>query len=303
MYDKGSLNTPSRGYVSNGDDTTFSQFGSANENVSDEELNAVYDELKELDVDLPMTFGSEATLVSAEALTIINERIKFERKCDIQMAAMVVQRDDHILEATSRGLMLGHMGPLAHALYSIEALLKMNDRAKGVIAHEYRKIEVNNQSIAMIQKLVEEAHTNTAIYDKLRHEFNDSSQKLTSMRNTYHVQQQGPSYIQPDYRSTSGSANVNLQRVYKPATSPYRRRIGADLTGGRPHTSLYPRGSTSTSVASIPSTSKKTASLGDRLLQTSPTPEAGVKYLFGPSKKTATFEEDDEEQILEALEG
>ena len=58
-----------------------------------------------------MSFGSEATLVTAVALAVIKDRIKYAHKCDVLTAAMAIQRDDHVLEATSRGVMLGHMGP------------------------------------------------------------------------------------------------------------------------------------------------------------------------------------------------
>ena len=76
---------------------------SGDEYSDDDDHTAGYDGLEELDLNLPIAFGSESTLVSSKALTVINDRIKYDNEKDARIAAMVVQQDNHVLEATSCG--------------------------------------------------------------------------------------------------------------------------------------------------------------------------------------------------------
>jgi hypothetical protein len=91
------------------------------------------------DLDLPMEFGTESTLVSREALEAIEQRIQWEHREDTKIAAYIMEQHDSIWEATTRGLILGRMGPLAHGLYAIESLYQSNARARSVITCEHHQ--------------------------------------------------------------------------------------------------------------------------------------------------------------------
>jgi len=253
-----------------------------------------------------MPFGSEATLVSAEALTVIEDCIKYDHKCDALIAAMVIQRDDRALEATSHGLMLGHMGPVAHALYAIEALLRMNDRAKRVIIYEHHKIRQNNESIATIQRMIEESYANAAIYNQLRQQVNTSSHELGTMRNSYHIQQQGPSYINATYHRVVSGPAVNTRRNHpsrsgQPTTPTTRRSsLSLDAITATPSASCSARTTTPAgSFVSVSPASSISAAFGAGI-SGSQMPHFGVKHLFGVSGNEK-IDEDDEDAIFEAL--
>ena len=181
-----------------------------------------------------------------------------------------------------------HMGPVAHALYAIEALLHMNGN-----------IHSNNELIAAIQ-LTEEAHVNTAIYNELRSQFNATLSSLVTTRSSRHT-------------ATAAASRALLSSGEYAAPKPgLPQRLHAHLASAlsfgyasAPGTSIVGptggRASTPCSVASVASGSTITASFsGHPSVQASPTPHTGVKQLFGSSRNAEMIDED-EEEILEAL--
>jgi hypothetical protein len=138
--------------------------------------------LEKFDIDLPIQFGLESSLLTHETMHAIQDRITFEDSQDTAMAALMLQQADSVWEATARGLTMGRMGPLAHGLYAIEAIHQCNARSRAVIAYEHRKITSNNEIIEHIKREMEEAAINRAIYEDLKTKYASSGRELSSVR-------------------------------------------------------------------------------------------------------------------------
>jgi hypothetical protein len=119
--------------------------------------------------------------VSVEELQAIIDN-QGEHREDTKIAAYIMEQHDSIWEATTSGLILGRMGPLAHGLYAIESLHQSNARARSVITCEHRKIATNNELIADIEKEMEEAAMTRAIYADLKAKYENSGKELFGVR-------------------------------------------------------------------------------------------------------------------------
>jgi hypothetical protein len=133
------------------------------------------------DIEIPMQLGLETGLASPEARAQIQETIGYAHEEDAKIAALVLDKNNSVAEATSRGLMLGHQTPLALGLYAIEELFASNKRAQKVIAHEHKKIERNEAVMDRIRTELEESVVNSKIYDGLREKYLESSNNLSDL--------------------------------------------------------------------------------------------------------------------------
>jgi hypothetical protein len=134
------------------------------------------------DIEIPMQLGQETGLVSPEAHHQIRETIGYAYEEDAKIAALVLDKNNSVAEATGRGLMLGHQTPLALGLYAIEELCASNKRAQKVIAYEHKKIERNEAVMDRIRTELEESVVNTKIYDGLRQKYLESSNEYSALR-------------------------------------------------------------------------------------------------------------------------
>jgi hypothetical protein len=134
------------------------------------------------DIEIPMQLGQETGLASPEALSQIQETIGYAHDEDAKIAALVLDKNNSVAEATSRGLMLGHQTPLALGLYAIEELFASNKRAQKVIAYEHKKIERNEGVMNRIRTELEDSLVNSKIYDELRQKYLESSNNLSDLR-------------------------------------------------------------------------------------------------------------------------
>jgi hypothetical protein len=134
------------------------------------------------DIEIPMQLGQETGLASPEALHQIQETIGYAHEEDTKIAALVLDKNNSVAEATSRGLMLGHQTPLAQGLYAIEELCASNKRAQNVIAYEHKQIKRNEAVMDRIRTEVEESVVNGKIYDGLRKKYLESSKDLSDLR-------------------------------------------------------------------------------------------------------------------------
>jgi len=138
-----------------------------------------------------MRFESKSTMVSAEDFIAIRNRVQGLQHDDTKIAALLLDTEDSIWEATTRDLILGCMGSVTQGLYAIEALHQMNMRAQQVITDERRKISINNRNIDLIHKQIEEARMNAALYNELHSKFQETSKKFGHLRQSNHREKQG----------------------------------------------------------------------------------------------------------------
>jgi urease gamma subunit len=134
------------------------------------------------DIEIPMQLGQETGLASPEALHQIQETIGYAHEEDTKITALVLDKNNSVAEATSRGLMLGHQTPLALGLYAIEELCASNKRAQKVIAYEHKQIKRNEAVMDRIRTELEESVVNSKIYDGLRQKYLESSKDLSDLR-------------------------------------------------------------------------------------------------------------------------
>jgi len=264
------------------------------------------------DIDLPMRFGSESTMVSAEALIAIRNRVQGLQHDDAKITALVLDTEDSIWEATPRGLILGRMGPVAQGLYAIESLHQMNMRAQQVITYEHRKISINNRNIYLIHKQIKEARMNAALYNELRSKFQETSKKVGHLRQSNHHEQQGHGVA-----LTDGLLGYSKKRT-KPkvgstgtAIHPAGRRIHHSQPTGRHSTSSAP--SVHASPSRILSSSEHNHVQAFHTVGTpnairyetpemhliSPVPLSGVKELYANNNNDEI--EEDEPDMMELL--
>jgi hypothetical protein len=250
-------------------------------------------------------------MVSAEALIAIRNRVQGLQHKDAKIAALVLDTEDSVWEATTRGLILGRMGPVAQGLYAIEALHQMNIRAQQVITYEHRKISINNRNIDLIHKQIEEARMNAALYNELRSKFQDTSKNVGHLRQSNHHGQQGHGVTLTD----------SLLGYGKKRTKPKVGSTGTTIhpAGRRIHHSQSTRHSISSapsvhvSPSRILSSSERSHIQGFHTVGTpnaityetpemhpmSPIPLSGVKELYANNDNDGI--EEDESDIMESL--
>jgi len=250
-------------------------------------------------------------MVSAEALIAIRNRVQGLQHDDAKIAALVLDTEDSIREATTRGLILGRMGPVAQSLYAIEAFHQMNMRTQQVITYKHRKISINNRNIDLIHKQIEEARMNAARYNELRSKFQETSKNVGHLWQSNHREQQGHGVTLTD----------SLLGYGKKRTKPKVGSTGITIhpAGRRIHHSQPTRHSIS-SAPSVHASPSRTLSSSERnhvqafltvgtpnaityetpdMHSMSPVPLSGVKELYANNDNDEI--EEDEPDMMELL--
>jgi hypothetical protein len=240
------------------------------------------------DIEIPMQLGQETGLLSPEALHQIQETIGYAHEEDAKIAALVLDKNNSVAEATSRGLMLGHQTPLALGLYAIEELCASNKRAQKVIAYEHKKIERNKAVMDCIRTELEESVVNSKIYDGLRQKYLESSNDLSDLRQkrerefsssglTYNptITARGRSSVAGRGRHGSTAQRSKVSGAPRNASASLRHptpaRHGTPAKRNNPTTHGVPGGTTLSQTSSIEASTTKGQTTGQTSLETGTT--------------------------------
>jgi hypothetical protein len=240
------------------------------------------------DIEIPMQLGQETGLASPEARHQIQETIGYAHEEDAKIAALVLDKNNSVAEATSRGLMLGYQTPLALGLYAIEELFASNKRAQKVISYEHKKIERNEGVMNRIRTELEESLVNSKIYDGLRQKYLESSNDLSDLRQkqerefsssglTYNptATARGRSSVAGRGRHGSTAQRSKVSAAPRNASASLRHptpaRHGTPAKHNNPTTHGVPGGTTLSQTSSFEASTTKGQTTGQTSLETGTT--------------------------------